>query len=130
MTVSFTIPTVGGTLVSSTNPIPVIDKGSTGTNASAAQPANVSALTGAGLVLLGTLAANASRGGLLVQNQSGADVVVVGDPGVSDTAIWTFILTGVSTGTQGAELPPGLGAFRGRIRVYGATGARVCIVEF
>lgn len=102
--------------------------GSTGVNTSANQPASITAITGAGNVLLATIAATSSRTVVVIQNQSAATLIVVGDDGTSDTVIWTWLLTGVGADQEGSALPPELGKFKGRLRVYGPTGSRVAVV--
>ncbi len=85
----------------------------------------VAEILAAGNVLLATAPRNPQRTQISVENQSAATLILVCDRG-DDTGIWQRLLTGVGAGQQGADWTS---PFIGRVRVYGATGARVSVVE-
>jgi hypothetical protein len=85
--------------------------------------ANAAAIPMATFVLLATIPKTSGRVSVQVQNQSAAVIQVVRDDGVGGNQTTILLSPGSGAATQG-----GLWAsdtFKGRIRVYGASGAQV-----
>lgn len=107
------------------NPIPV-----TLSSGGSSTPADYSANTAAAITaaqattLLVTIPATASRSYVEVQNQSAATVSVVRDDGSATAGTVSLILlAGSGAGAQGGGWSST--TFRGRVLVYGASGAQV-----
>ena len=84
--------------------------------------ANAAAVPLPGLVLLATIPANAARYACEVQNQSTATIQLVRDDGTANASS-IMLGAGSTTGAQGAGWSST--TFKGRVRIYGAAGARV-----
>lgn len=100
-------------------PQPTVASGSTGTDFSA----NAATIPMAGLVLLATVPATPTRAAVEIQNQSAGTLQVVRDDGAGGNQTSILIASGGSAGSQGGGWSSN--TFKGRIRVYGATGAQV-----
>lgn len=116
--------------ISAANPLPVTmtgtaaptPAGGTGADFSATAAGTAAAVPVAGFVLLTTVPATPGRASVEVQNQSGGTVQMVRDVG-DGTQQSSVLLGGTAAGVQGggwASL-----TFKGRVRLYGATGAQV-----
>lgn len=100
-------------------PQTVTQSGTTGADFSA----NAATIPMAGFVLLTTVPATATRAGVEVQNQSAGTVQMVRDDGTGANQTTILISPGAGVGTQGGGWSSN--TFKGRVRVYGATGAQV-----
>ncbi len=126
--------------VGANNPFPIAQSGSIGADHSANQPTlpNIGANFGptgtyAGYVLIATVAANASRLNIDVENTSGAQIVVVRDDGTAASGsapnnASVFALAGGSgPGAQGAAWSSQ--TFKGRLQIYAASStAQVAVM--
>jgi hypothetical protein len=101
----------------------VVQAGSTGVNFSA----NAATVPISGLVLLTTVPATPGRAYVEIQNQSAAMVQVVRDDGLGNNQTSILIASGSAAGTQGGSWFSA--TFKGRIRVYGASGAQVAAYQ-
>jgi hypothetical protein len=109
------------TPVSALAPEPVIQAG--GTPADFSSSAASVPLSG-GYTLLTTVPVNGNRAAIEVQNQSAGTIQVVRDDGSAGSGTVSSILLAGA----GAGLPGGSWAsttFKGRLRIYGASGAQV-----
>ena len=88
--------------------------------------ANAAAVPLPGLVLLATIPANAARYACEVQNQSTATIQLVRDDGTANASS-IMLGAGATTGAQGAGWSST--TFKGRVRIYGAAGARVSVFQ-
>lgn len=85
---------------------------------------NQPSLPPAGLILLITIPANPYRESIEIQNQSGSTIQVVRDDGNATAGtISSILLAGTGGGAQGGGWSSMV--FRGRVRVYGMSGAQV-----
>lgn len=100
---------------------PVYNWGGVNADVSSA-PATIPEAT---FVLLATLPLNGNRAQVEVQNQSAALIQVVLDDGAATAGTLSSILLNPGTGANTAGQTWTSTAFRGRVRVYGATGAQV-----
>jgi hypothetical protein len=128
-----------GNPITSSNPFPVAQAGSTGMDYSANQPAlpNVGANFGssgvyAGYVLIAAVPASPSRTNIDIENSSGAQIVVIRDDGTALSGAApanasVFALGGgVGAGAQGGSWSSQ--TFKGRVQVYAASAtAQVAI---
>lgn len=101
----------------------VLQSGSTGTDYSA----NAAAIPIATYVLLATIPATPARAYVEVQNQSAGTIQVVRDDGAGNNQTTILIAPGSGAGAQGGGWSSA--TFKGRIRVYGATGAQVAAYQ-
>lgn len=93
--------------------------GTTGTDFSA----NAATIPMAGFVLLATIPATPTRAAVEIQNQSAGTLQVVRDDGTGANQTTILLGPGSGAGTQGGGWANT--TFKGRIRVYGASGAQV-----
>jgi hypothetical protein len=100
---------------------PVYDYGGVNADVSSA-PATIPEAT---FVLLATVPINGNRVAVEVQNQSAAIIQVVLDDGAATAGTLSSILLNPGTGANTAGLTWLSTTFKGRVRVYGATGAQV-----
>ena len=100
----------------------VSGSGSTGHDYSA----NGATIPLAGTVLLATVPVNAARFYVAVQNQSAGSIQVVRDDGAGANQTSVLLASG-GAGLQGGGWDSA--TFRGRVRVYGASGAQVSAFE-
>ena len=129
-----------GTPYSSTNPLPVTQTGSTGQDFSANQPTlpNLGAAFGgsgpyAGYVQVKAIAANPARALIDVENNSGAQILVLRDDGTVSTGALVnasvFPLAGgAGPGSQGGSWSST--SFKGRIQVYAPSGTSPQVAVF
>jgi hypothetical protein len=111
--------TLTGPLPAGTNAIGTVGTtGSTGTDYSA----NAATIPISGFVLLATIPVNATRAFAEVQNQSAGTLQVVRDDGSGNNQTTILLASGGTAGSQGGGWSST--TFKGRIRVYGATGAQ------
>lgn len=108
---------------STLNPSVVSQAGSTGTDFSI----NASSIPAAGLSLLQTIAANPSRFSVEVQNQSAGLIQVVRDDGSGNNQTSILLASGGSNGAQGGGWSSM--SFKGRLRIYGVSGAQVAAYQ-
>lgn len=101
------------------NPLPVYQGGSTGTDYSA----NAATVPISGLVLLATVPATPGRYYVEVQNQSAGTLQLVRDDGAGANQSTVLLAPGAGAGQQGGGWSST--TFKGRVRVYGASGAQV-----
>ena len=124
-----TAPWVNGAPVSGVNPTPEISAGTTGTDFSGGSAAGgigagtSSAIPVAGFVLLTTVPVNAARALVEVQNQSAAMLQIVRDDGTGLNQSTVLLASSGVAGSAGGIWSSR--TFKGRLRVYGATGAQV-----
>lgn len=86
--------------------------------------ANAAAVPIVGLVLLATVPVTGHRSVVEVQNQSAGTIQVVRDDGAGTAGtVSSILLAGSGAGAQGGGWSST--TFKGRIRVYGASGAQV-----
>ena len=100
---------------------PVYNWGGVNADVSSA-PATVPEAT---FVLLATIPINGNRSTVEVQNQSAALIQVVLDDGSGTAGTISSYLLGPGTGANTAGGVWNSQTFKGRVRVYGATGAQV-----
>jgi len=108
---------------SQTNPLWQGAAGSTGTDYSI----NASTIPASGLSILQTIAANASRLYVEVQNQSANTVQVVRDDGAGNNQTTILLASGGSAGAQGGGWSSN--TFKGRVRIYGVTGSQIAAYQ-
>ena len=88
--------------------------------------ANAATIPQAGFVLLATVPVACFRNSIEIQNQSAGTIQVVRDAG-NGTQLTSMLLTGSGTNQQGGDWLST--TFKGRILVYGASGAQVGIAQ-
>jgi hypothetical protein len=113
-----TIETSIGT-VGAANPLPISFGGTTGTDYSA----NAATIPISTFVLLATIPATSGRNYVEVQNQSAGTLQMVRDDGAGANQSTVLLAPGAGAGQQGGGWSSS--TFKGRIRVYGASGAQV-----
>jgi hypothetical protein len=96
----------------------VVQGGSTGTDASA----NAASIPISGYSLLTTIAANPTRAYVEVQNQSAGQIQLVRDDGAGANQSSVILASG-GVNAQGGGWSSA--TFKGRVRVYGASGSQV-----
>ena len=107
----------------------ILPPGSTGTDYSGGSVAGgsgagtSSAIPVSGFVLLTTIPATSTRAFVEVQNQSAGTIQLVRDDGAGGNLTTILLGPGSGAGAQGAGWTSG--TFKGRIRLYGASGAQV-----
>lgn len=87
-------------------------------------------LLAAGAVLLATVPANGLRIGFLVQQQSAGVIWVVLDDGEDGTPSTIVLDPAAGANRQGGSVDLSSCPHSGQIRVYGATGSQVAVVEW
>jgi len=105
------------------NPSIVSQAGSTGSDASV----NALNIPLAGLSLLQTVAVNPSRLSIEIQNQSAGLIQVVRDDGAGNNQTSILLASGGSAGAQGGSWSSL--SFKGRLRIYGVSGAQVAAFQ-
>lgn len=80
-----------------------------------------------GLVLLQTVPVTCYRNSIEVQNQSAAMIQVVRDDGNGNNQSTVLLAPGSAANTQGGGWSSK--TFKGRVRIYGATGAQVSVFQ-
>lgn len=89
---------------------------------------NPAAVPIAGLVLLATVPLNERRASVEVQNQSAGTIQVVRDDGSATAGtVSSVLLAGSGAGSQGGGWSSA--TFKGRVLVYGASGAQVSVCQ-
>jgi hypothetical protein len=119
MAVSLSVTLDGnGAPVTATHGLPVLQAGGTGTDYSV----NAATIPMAGLVLLVTIPATATRAYIEIQNQSAAQLQMVRDDGAGANQTSILLASGGAAGAQGAGWSSA--TFKGRVRVYGPSGSQ------
>jgi len=108
---------------STLNPSIVSQAGSTGSDASA----NAINIPMAGLSLIQTVAVNPSRLSIEIQNQSAGLIQIVRDDGAGNNQTSILLASGGSAGSQGGSWSSL--SFKGRLRIYGVSGAQVAAYQ-
>lgn len=105
-----------GNPIGASNPLPVVQGGSTGTDFSV----NAAAVSGAPLL---TIPTTPGRAYVEVQNQSAATLQLVRDDGAGNNQTSILIAPGAGAGQQGGGWSSA--TFKGRVRVYGPVGSQI-----
>lgn len=114
---------IGGALVSGSNGLPTIGAGSTGIDHSI----NAASIPASGFVELVQIAANPARAFIEVQNQSAATIQLVRDTGTGTQQTSLMLAPAAAVGQQGGGWSSA--TFKGRLTIYGASGAQVAAYE-
>lgn len=88
---------------------------------------NAATIPSSGFVLLQTVPVTCYRSSIEVQNQSAGTIQIVRDDGNGNNQSTVLLAPGSAANTQGGSW--GSQTFKGRVRIYGASGAQVAVFQ-